>query len=65
MDGRKNNGGARPGAGRPVTGQRGIHQIRAYEDEWVLIQRFIKCVRTDKQIPDIHLSVMEDELKLR
>ena len=39
-------GGARPGGGRPkqdVT--RGQHQIRAYDDEWLIIQRFCKLVK--------------------
>ena len=26
---------------------RGIHQIRAYEDEWAVIKRFMKLTRAD------------------
>lgn len=51
-DGRRNNRGGYRGGGRPVgstspRGQRGIHQIRAYEDEWELIKDFIQLVRKD------------------
>ena len=35
--------------GRPklAAGQRGIHQIRAYNDEWALIKAFMKLTRVD------------------
>ena len=55
QDGRRNNGHfAKAGAGRPRINPadskaRGIHQIRAYDDEFKLIRRFIALVRKDKK----------------
>lgn len=52
-DGRhQNKGGGGGKGGRPVgsvsqRGQRGIHQIRAYEDEWELIKEFKLLTRKD------------------
>lgn len=54
-DGRRNNRGTignkgnvnSKGRPKKVEGQRGIHQIRAYEDEWEVLKSFIKLVRTD------------------
>lgn len=54
MEEKKNGrGGYRPNAGRPKKKeedklQRTAHAIRAFEDEWKLIQRFINLVRKDK-----------------
>ncbi|BAL83496.1 hypothetical protein SELR_17880 [Selenomonas ruminantium subsp. lactilytica TAM6421] len=47
-----NKGGGSGKGGRPVgsvsaRGQRGIHQIRAYDDEWELIKRFMQLTRKD------------------
>ena len=48
-------GGTKAGAGRPVgwrkpEGVRQQHQIRAYPDEWELIQKFCRIVKHgDKQ----------------
>ena len=39
-------GGARPRAGRPrKEAVRGQHQIRAYDDEWVIIQGLARLVK--------------------
>lgn len=51
-DGRHHNKGGYRGGGRPKgstspRGQRGIHQIRAYEDEWALIKPFMQLTRVD------------------
>ena len=52
-DGRhQNKGGGGGKGGRPVgsvspRGQRGIHQIRAYEDEWGVIKDFMMICRKD------------------
>lgn len=45
-------GGARPGAGRPRKGeaekkQRPQHQVRAWADEWDIIKRFSKLVKSN------------------
>lgn len=48
-------GGRRPNqTGRPkgtvkAEGQRKQHQLRAYDDEWELVRRFNKIVRTNKE----------------
>ena len=48
-------GGRRPNqTGRPKgtfkpEGQRKQHQLRAYDDEWELVKRFNKIVRTHKE----------------
>ena len=45
-------GGAREGAGRPVgstkeiSNQRSQHQVRAFEEEWLVIKEFSKLVKT-------------------
>lgn len=47
-------GGRRPGAGRPkgttkdVHNSRPQHQVRAFDDEWDLISRFAKLVKSGK-----------------
>ena len=54
-DGRHNNRGIVGNKGnvnakgRPklAAGQRGTHQIRAYNDEWALIKAFMKLTRVD------------------
>lgn len=51
-DGRHNNKGGNRGGGRPfgsvsARGARGIHQIRAYDDEWELIKMFMELTRKD------------------
>lgn len=50
VDGRKNNSGTignRGGTGRPPTGIKPKHTISATNEEWGLIQQFIKVVRND------------------
>lgn len=48
-------GGKREGAGRKVGWRKGFseqrpsHQIRAHENEWDIIKRFVKLVKKDKQ----------------
>ena len=59
-DGRHNNRGTvgnkgnttkirtgRPKGSVSEQGQRGIHQIRAYNDEWATIKAFMKLTRVD------------------
>lgn len=51
-DGRHHNRGGNRGGGRPKgstspRGQRGVHQIRAYDDEWQLIRAFQQLTRVD------------------
>ncbi|QDR80468.1 hypothetical protein [Sporomusa termitida] len=46
----KKQGGARPGAGRPVKQpgeivQRKQRQLRAFDDEWAIINRFADLVK--------------------
>lgn len=54
MSNENNWGGKREGAGRPLgwrkgsSDQRKQHQVRAYDDEWELVRRFNKIVRTNK-----------------
>jgi len=48
-------GGKREGAGRPKgsvnpNGIRKQRQIRAYPDEWELIQKFVKLVKENKDV---------------
>lgn len=48
---KENRGGRREGAGRPRKQdkiQRKVHSIRAFDDEWELIQEFKNLVRKDK-----------------
>lgn len=47
----KKRGGVRAGAGRPVGTtklQRKQRQLRAFDDEWVIINEFAKLVKIDK-----------------
>nr|DAL33592.1 MAG TPA_asm: hypothetical protein [Caudoviricetes sp.] len=52
---KKQWGGRRAGAGRPkgttkgYSIQRKQHQVRAFEDEWDIIKRFSKLVKTSKK----------------
>lgn len=69
MDGRKNNrgtignkGGRPVGAGLP-RGSRGIHQIRAYDDEWELIKEFQKLTRIDIDRCRLTLKVLTEEIR--
>jgi len=65
-DGRRNNGKyPKPWAGRKplAPGEskaRGIHQIRAHEKEWELIQRFIKLVRKNPAACEKMVRILED-----
>ena len=48
-------GGERKGSGRPkgsvkAEGVRPQHQIRAYDDEWQLIQKFARLVKANKEL---------------
>ena len=54
-------GGARAGAGRPRQEfVRGQHQIRAYPDEWVVIQRLARIVKHgDRKACEDFLARME------
>ena len=46
-----------------VSKARGIHQIRAYEDEWILIKRFMKLVRVDLKTCDLAINLLEAKQK--
>ena len=64
VDGRKNNGGHRKGSGRPKlmpgeSKQRGIHMIRAFDDEYKIIKRFISLVRKDRSRCEAALKILE------
>lgn len=39
-------GGKREGAGRPATGMRPLHGVRAFDDEWKIISPFISLVKS-------------------
>lgn len=59
-------GGYRPNAGRPKKKeedklQRTTHAIRAFDDEWELIQRFMKLVRKDKRKCEQAVKLLEME----
>ena len=60
-------GGKREGAGRPLgwrkgySDQRKQHQVRAHDDEWELVKRFNKVVRTHKEACKDFLDKIEQE----
>lgn len=57
-------GGYRPGAGRKkqeVHNVRSQHQVRAFDDEWLLIKRFTSIVRADKDKAETLLVEAEKE----
>ena len=63
-------GGRRVGAGRPrVTAdkrrERPAHGIRAWPDEWELIQRFSRAVRSDKDMAAVVLEILEKHIERR
>ncbi len=64
-DGRKHNGHwKKAGAGRPrlkpeERKQRRSHQIRAFDDEYEIIKRFILLVRKDKAKCEQAVSILE------
>jgi hypothetical protein len=63
-------GGRRVGAGRPrVTAdkrrERPAHGIRAWPDEWELIQRFSRAVRLDKEMASVALEIIEKHIEKR
>ncbi|SHI61009.1 hypothetical protein SAMN02745671_01136 [Anaerovibrio lipolyticus DSM 3074] len=68
-DGRHNNKGGGGGkGGRPVgsvsaRGQRGIHQIRAYDEEWEVIKDFMKLTRIDVDKCRLAVRMMQSEIK--
>ena len=56
--------GYRPGAGRKkqeVHNVRSQHQVRAFDDEWLLIKRFTSIVRADKDKAETLLVEAEKE----
>ena len=62
--GKKGRGGPRPNSGRPKLSpgeskQRGIHQIRAFDDEYSIIKRFISLVRKDKKRCEDAVRILE------
>jgi hypothetical protein len=57
-------GGYRPGAGRKkqeVHNVRSQHQVRAFDDEWLLIKRFTSIVRANKGKAETLLAEAEKE----
>lgn len=66
-DGRHHNKGGGGGkGGRPVgsvspRGQRGIHQIRAYDDEWVVIKEFMLLCRKDIEKCRLVVGMLKNE----
>ena len=63
-------GGCRAGAGRPrITAdkkqERPNHGIRAWPDEWELIQRFSRAVRSDKDMAAVVLEILEKHIERR
>ena len=68
-DGRHNNQGGGSGkGGRPVgsvsaRGQRDIHQIRAYDEEWEVIKDFMKLTRIDVDKCRLAVRMMQSEIK--
>lgn len=63
-------GGRRAGAGRPRVAvdkrqERPTHGIRAWPDEWALIQRFSKAVRSDKDMAAVVLEILEKHIEGR
>ena len=56
-DGRRNNhgtignkGGRKKGTRIDPRGQRSGHQVRAYDEEWLIIREFIACVRQNPEL---------------
>ena len=47
--------------GRPSTGQRPQHQVRAWPDEWELVQRFVQHVRRDEDAVRAALAELDKE----
>ncbi len=44
------HGGVRPGAGRPALEEkRKMRSMRAFDDEWDIIQKFADFVKSDKK----------------
>lgn len=67
---REKRGGRRAGAGRPrITAdkkqERPNHGIRAWSDEWELIQRFSRAVRSDKDMAAVVLEILEKHIERR
>lgn len=63
-------GGRRVGAGRPrVTAdkrrERPAHGIRAWPDEWGLIQRFSRAAKLDKEMAAVVLEILEKHIERR
>lgn len=63
-------GGRRAGAGRPRIAadkkqERPNHGIRAWPDEWGLIQRFSRAVRLDKETAAVVLEILEKHIERR
>lgn len=61
-------GGRRAGAGRPRVAaeqrqERPNHGIRAWPDEWDLIQRFSRAVRADKEMAAAALEIVEKHIE--
>ena len=75
-DGRHNNRGTvgnkgnttkirtgRPKGSVSERGQRGIHQIRAYDDEWDVIKAFIQLVREDVTQCKTAVALLETSIR--
>lgn len=69
-DGRRNNhgtlgnkGGRKKGTRLNPRGQRTGHQVRAYDDEWILIQDFVSCVRQNPELCRNVITYLKDHIK--
>lgn len=64
---KKGRGGRREGAGRPVGWRKGYsdarkqHQVRAHDDEWLLIKEFASLVKKDKDKAEKIIQLMQEE----
>ena len=45
--------------GRPATGQRPQHQVRAWSEEWELVRRFVQHVRRDEVAARVALDELD------
>ena len=60
---RSTNRGSRPKGSVSERGQRGIHQIRAYDDEWVVIKDFMKLTRINVEKCRIAVEMLKSEIE--
>ena len=66
-DGRHNNpggyrGGVRPKLDPEKRRERGIHQIRAFDNEWEQIKTFMQLVRKDPDKCKLFLEILKNSI---